>query len=228
MVRKALHQLHIDIPEQTHFVPVLQDTAKDEFIYYDLHDLPSHLVDTFEANRAVFTQACQNNAVERSQKFSTVNSKATPKKVHRKVQLRTVSLFEPRPELNHATNALCVVGRRQFTKGVFLDRRAFLNSYDYRIDPAGELLSGILNAVAPVCGGINLEYYFSRVDNEQLGAGSKLPHNVMGLLGVANGVDGDLRTGLPSQMIEIHDPYRLLVIVEHKPMSGLPMNGCAW
>lgn len=217
MVRKALHQLHIDIPEQTHFVPVLQDTAKDEFIYYDLHDLPSHLVDTFEANRAVFTQACQNNAVERSQKFSTVNSKATPKKVHRKVQLRTVSLFEPRPELNHATNALCVVGRRQFTKGVFLDRRAFLNSYDYRIDPAGELLSGILNAVAPVCGGINLEYYFSRVDNEQLGAGSKLPHNVMGLLGVANGVDGDLRTGLPSQMIEIHDPYRLLVIVEQKP-----------
>ena len=61
-----------------------------------------------------------------------------------------------------------------------------------------------------------MEYYFSRVDNEQLGAGSKLPHNVMGLLGVANGVDGDLRTGLPSQMIEIHDPYRLMVIVEQK------------
>jgi uncharacterized protein YbcC (UPF0753/DUF2309 family) len=39
----------------------------------------------------------------------------------------------------------------------------------------------------------------------------------MGLLGVANGVDGDLRTGLPCQMIEIHDPYRLMVIVEQKP-----------
>jgi uncharacterized protein YbcC (UPF0753/DUF2309 family) len=78
-------------------------------------------------------------------------------------------------------------------------------------------LSGILNAVAPVCGGINLEYYFSRVDNQQLGAGTKLPHNVMGLVGVANGIDGDLRTGLPSQMIEVHDPYRLLVIVEQDP-----------
>jgi len=92
-----------------------------------------------------------------------------------------------------------------------------LNSYDYRQDVNGELLSGILNAVAPVCGGINLEYYFSRVDNQQLGAGTKLPHNVMGLIGVANGIDGDLRTGLPSQMIEVHDPYRLLVVVQQNP-----------
>ena len=75
----------------------------------------------------------------------------------------------------------------------------------------------ILNAIAPVCGGINLEYYFSRVDNQKLGAGSKLPHNVLGLIGVANGADGDLRPGLPQQMIEIHDPMRLLVIVEHFP-----------
>jgi len=55
------------------------------------------------------------------------------------------------------------------------------------------------------------------VDNQKLGAGTKLPHNVMGLFGVANGFDGDLRPGLPSQMIEIHDPIRLLVIVEHFP-----------
>ena len=50
-----------------------------------------------------------------------------------------------------------------------------------------------------------------------LGAGTKLPHNVMGLIGVANGVDGDLRTGLPNQMIEVHNPLRLMVIVEHFP-----------
>jgi uncharacterized protein YbcC (UPF0753/DUF2309 family) len=39
----------------------------------------------------------------------------------------------------------------------------------------------------------------------------------MGLFGVANGIDGDLRPGLPSQMIEVHDPIRLLIIVEHFP-----------
>jgi hypothetical protein len=55
------------------------------------------------------------------------------------------------------------------------------------------------------------------VDNQKLGAGTKLPHNVMGLFGVANGIDGDLRPGLPSQMIEVHDPIRLMIIVEHFP-----------
>jgi uncharacterized protein len=119
--------------------------------------------------------------------------------------------------LNHATNALCIVGRRSMTKGLFLDRRAFLNSFDARVDPDGKYLLGILRAAAPVCGGINLEYYFSRVDNQKLGAGTKLPHNVMGLFGVANGIDGDLRPGLPSQMIEVHDPIRLLLVVEHDP-----------
>ena len=112
---------------------------------------------------------------------------------------------------------MCIVGRRSLSKHMFLDRRSFMNSYDYTVDPSGDYLSGILNAVAPVGGGINLEYYFSRVDNQKLGAGSKLPHNVMGLIGVANGIDGDLRPGLPSQMIEVHDPIRMLTIVEHFP-----------
>jgi uncharacterized protein YbcC (UPF0753/DUF2309 family) len=92
-----------------------------------------------------------------------------------------------------------------------------MNSYDYRIDPDGTILTSVMKPLGPVAGGINLEYYFSRVDNHKLGAGTKLPHNVMGLFGVANGIDGDLRPGLPSQMIEVHDPVRLLIIVEHFP-----------
>jgi hypothetical protein len=130
---------------------------------------------------------------------------------------RSVSMFEPRPELGHGTNSICVVGRRYLTKGIFLDRRAFLNSYDPTIDPDGAILTNVMKPIGLVCGGINLEYYFSRVDNYKLGAGTKLPHNVVGLIGVANSTDGDLRPGLPLQMIEVHDPVRLLVIVEHKP-----------
>jgi len=34
---------------------------------------------------------------------------------------------------------------------------------------------------------------------------------------VANSSDGDLRSGLPLQMIEVHDPVRLLMVVEHHP-----------
>jgi len=126
-------------------------------------------------------------------------------------------MFEPRPELGHGTNSLCIIGNRKLTRGIFLDRRAFLNSYDYRTDPDGKILTNVMRPIGLVCGGINLEYYFSRVDNFKLGAGTKLPHNVMGLIGVANSSDGDLRTGLPVQMIEVHDPVRLLVVVEHFP-----------
>ena len=133
------------------------------------------------------------------------------------MKLRSISLFEPRPEWNHSSNCLAIDGKRETNLNLFLDQRAFLNSYDYSIDPEGKSLLGILNAVAPVCGGINLEYYFSSVDNHRLGAGSKLPHNVMGLIGVANGMEGDLRPGLPKQMINIHDAIRLMVTVEHFP-----------
>ena len=231
LVREALKSQGISIPENTHFVPVLHDTCRDEFAYYDLAQVPITLIDSLEADQAIFNEALDANAVERSRRFITLNKSENQGQQHDKVKLRSVSLFEPRPELNHATNSLCIVGRRSFSRNLFLDRRAFLNSYDYTLDPEGERLTGILNAVAPVCGGINLEYYFSRVDNHQLGAGTKLPHNVMGLIGVANGVDGDLRTGLPSQMIEVHDPYRLLVIVEQTPnvvLATIQRNPATW
>lgn len=133
---------------------------------------------------------------------------------HRHVVTRAASIFEPRPELNHSNNLYCIVGRRALTRDLFLDRRAFLQSYDPASDIDGEILLKVLSAVIPVCGGINLEYLFSRIDNSVYGAGTKLPHNVIGLLGVANGVEGDLRTGLPSQMIEVHEPARLLIVVE--------------
>lgn len=217
IVRKKLKERGIELPESTQFVPVLHDTSRDEFTYFDVEPLTKRNKERHQVNMRLFDQALDFNATERSRRFVVMNSRKAVKKVHENVKLRSVSLFEPRPELNHATNTLCIVGRRSFSRGLFLDRRSFLNSFDYEVDPEGKYLLGILNAVAPVCGGINLEYYFSRVDNQKLGAGTKLPHNVMGLIGVANGIDGDLRTGLPSQMIEVHSPMRLLVIVEHFP-----------
>jgi uncharacterized protein YbcC (UPF0753/DUF2309 family) len=216
-VRAILAERGISIPDHTQFVGGLHDTTRDEIMYYDVFALTPANVALHEKNVATLTQALDLNSKERSRRFESINTKASPEKIHKKIRQRAVSLFEPRPELNHATNALCIVGRRELTKQVFLDRRSFMNSFDYRVDPEGKYLFNILKAAAPVCGGINLEYYFSRVDNEKLGAGTKLPHNVMGLFGVANGTDGDLRPGLPNQMIEVHDPVRLLIIVEHFP-----------
>jgi uncharacterized protein len=216
-VRLKLEEKGISIPKDTHFFGALHDTTRDEIEFFDEASLPWLSIDEHLKHHFIFKKALAHNARERARRFDSVNPKWSLRRINNKVQLRSVSLFEPRPELNHATNSLCIVGRRSLTKHLFLDRRAFLNSHNYRLDPDGKHLLNILKAVAPVCGGINLEYYFSRVDNQKLGAGSKLPHNVMGLIGVANGIDGDLRTGLPLQMIELHDPIRLLVVVEHYP-----------
>lgn len=216
-VRELLKVRGFDISDTTQFLPALHDTTRDEIQFYDEDCLSEFNQKLHDQNQEIFAKALQNNAKERSRRFDTINSSASLEKIHKNVKKRSLSLFEPRPELNHASNAMSVIGRRSLSKQLFLDRRSFLNSYDYQIDSSGEFLAVILGQVAPVAGGINLEYYFSRVDNQKLGAGSKLPHNVMGLIGVSNGIDGDLRPGLPSQMIEMHDPVRLLVVVEHFP-----------
>lgn len=216
-VRGILSQRGVAIPATTQFVGGLHDTTRDEIVFFDENALTAENKSQHATNNKTFETALDLNAKERSRRFVSVDTHLPATVIHEAIRLRSVSLFEPRPELNHATNALCIVGRRALTKRLFLDRRSFLNSYDYAIDPDGTLLTGIVKPLGPVCGGINLEYFFSRVDNQKLGAGTKLPHNVMGLFGVANGIDGDLRPGLPSQMIEVHDPVRLLIIIEHKP-----------
>jgi uncharacterized protein YbcC (UPF0753/DUF2309 family) len=216
-VRLRLLDMGINIPLETQFIGALQDTTRDEIKFFDEHILNEKNAINHAERKTMFEQALDLDAKERSRRFVLSQSKGSAKKIHEKVKLRSVSLFEPRPEYNHATNTLCIIANRDSFKHLFLDRRAFMNSYDYRLDPKGEFLGGILGAAAPVCGGINLEYYFSRVDTDRLGAGSKLPHNVMGLIGVANGSDGDLRPGLPFQMVEIHDPMRLMIYIEQFP-----------
>jgi uncharacterized protein YbcC (UPF0753/DUF2309 family) len=105
-------------------------------------------------------------------------------------------------------------GRRKYSRGAYFDRRAFLISYDPFNDPEGAVLTRHLTINGPVGAGINLEYYFSTVSNDRYGCGTKAMHNVAGGFGVMSGAGSDLRTGLPRQMIEIHEPMRLLVIVE--------------
>jgi uncharacterized protein YbcC (UPF0753/DUF2309 family) len=103
-----------------------------------------------------------------------------------------------------------------------MDRRTFLTSYDPRQDDAEHtILTRILQAAVPVCAGINLEYYFSFTDPTGWGCGTKLPHNITSLLGVMDGAASDLRTGLPWQMVEVHEPVRLLFVVEATPAALL-------
>src|SRR5690606_33450967 len=114
----------IDIPATTRFVGGLHDTTRDEVVFFDEETLSQELAEAHMRNVLVFHTALDLNAKERSRRFEMVNSKLNLDKVHDAVCRRSVSLFEPRPELNHATNALCVIGRRNLTRHVFLDRRS--------------------------------------------------------------------------------------------------------
>jgi uncharacterized protein YbcC (UPF0753/DUF2309 family) len=210
-------KLSFEIPEQTAFIPVLHDTTRDEFVFYDTNAINKQQKELHQSVVATFAKTGDLNSKERARRFDTLDVKQSSAKLHQAIIRRSVSIFETRPELDHAGDAICIIAPRTTTKRMFLDRRSFLNSYEPQNDFTGDLLYDILSAAIPVCGGINLQYYYSKVDNNKFGAGSKLPLNIMGLIGVANGVDGDLKTGLAAQMVEQHEPLRLLFIVEQRP-----------
>jgi uncharacterized protein YbcC (UPF0753/DUF2309 family) len=216
-VRDGLRRRGIAIPDCTFFVGGTHDTASDAIELFDLDLAPASLASEVRALIASLEHARRASAHERCRRFDTAPEVAHPDAALAHVEERSVALSEPRPELGHATNAVCVVGPRALTRGLFLDRRAFLQSYDASIDDSGAILDRILGAVVPVGAGISLEYYFSRVDELRWGSSTKLPHNVTGLLGVMEGAAGDLRTGLTAQMAELHEPVRLLCVVVAHP-----------
>ncbi len=216
-VRKMLAKRGLVIEDRTHFLGAMHDTASDEIRYYDRSKMSDFHYKKHEVLKQKIEDALDFNAIERSRRFASIDSTQPIKSVRNEIKKRSVSYFEPRPELGHGTNALCFVGSRRMVSDLFLDRRAFHQTYDHSKDLDGSILKQVLGPLPVVCGGINLEYYFSRMDIEKMGAGTKLPHHVLGLFGVTNSADGDLRPGLPLQMVENHDPVRLLMIIEQEP-----------
>lgn len=219
-VRTLLVERGIAIPDHTVFVGGMHNTATDTMSYFDLDQLPrSHIAD-FEFARDQFDAACQLNAQERCRRFYSAPLDISPTDAVWHVENRTEDLAQTRPEFGNASNAMCVVGRRSRTRGLYLDRRSFLVSYDPTIDDEESTILGrILGAVVVVCSGINLQYFFSYIDPSNWGAGTKLPHNITSLLGVMDGAMSDLRTGLPWQGVEIHEPVRLLMVIEATPAA---------
>lgn len=216
-VRALLRTQGFVMPDSTRFVPFIHDTAADTISRVGKKSFVGKDAFELEKFQTHMSRALALNAQFRCRQFALVSENISSVHASKHVARRSVAWFEPRPEYNHATNIACIVGRRQLSKDLQSSRAIFLQSYDATYDPDGVLLTGVLGAVIPVCGGINLEYFFSRIDSDWFGAGSKLPHNVAGLNGVMTGIESDLRTGLPKQMTEIHDPLRLLIVVEHFP-----------
>ncbi|VAX08734.1 Hypothetical transmembrane protein coupled to NADH-ubiquinone oxidoreductase chain 5 homolog [hydrothermal vent metagenome] len=213
-VREALLAQGLVIPESTWFLGAEHDTCNERIHWYDLDALPEIQQANLEKLQHELDVAGKASAHERCRRLASAPKKPSLKQALKHIMGRATDFSQARPELGHATNAAAFIGRRSMSQGAFFDRRVFLISYNPQQDQEGTILEAILLAVGPVGAGINLEYYFSTVDNEGHGSGSKVTHNITGLFGVMDGASSDLRTGLPRQMTEIHEAMRLQIVVE--------------
>lgn len=217
-VRTILAERGMQVPTATLFIGGYHNTCDDSMTWYDLDRVPVAHRELFERAKTDIDEARKRSSHERCRRFESAAPSLSIEDALRHVEGRAEDLSQTRPEYGHATNALCFVGRRNWSRGLFLDRRAFLTSYDpTQDDNQSSILTTMLQAVIPVCAGINLEYYFSFIDPTGYGCGTKLPHNITSLLGVMDGAASDLRPGLPWQMVEIHEPVRLLFVIETTP-----------
>lgn len=215
-LRAALAASHgIAVPADTWFVPFLHDTTTDGMTLLDPDRVPPERATAVRALHQQLAAAARENARERCVRLLPDEPlPGSPDAAFERVQERGHDLAQPRPEYGHNRVALCIVARRAVTIRSHLDRRAFLVSYDPTQDPDGSVLREAVLGTVPVAVNIAMDYYFSRVDNDGFGCGSKLPLNIAGLLGVITGSKSDLRIGLARQQVELHEPMRVAVLME--------------
>ena len=217
-VRELLAEQGLEIPAETWFIPALHDTATDEIQLFDLDQLPPGALTRLSRIQEDLTAAGRLCALERCAALGE-RGVDTPEAAARRVKRHALDWTQVRPEWGLSKNASFIIARRTLTRELDLEGRAFLHSYDHRIDPEGQLLEGILAGPLVVAQWINMEHYFSVVDNEAFGSGSKVYHNITGRFGVISGNVSDLRTGLPAQTMlkggePYHEPLRLLTVIE--------------
>lgn len=224
-VRERLAKNGIDIPSDTHFLAGQVDTTTEEVQLLDLEDVPlTHRKDVARL-LGDLREAARLTGQERSTRFPEVKRALSLSQASAHVRERSADWSQMRPEWGLSGNTSFIIGRRELTKGLNLAGRVFLHSYDYREDPTNRLLEVLMTGPQVVAQWINMEHYFSAVDNEIYGSGSKIYHNVVGRVGIMSGPWSDLRLGLAWQTVmngelPYHEPMRLLTVIE-APRSNI-------
>ncbi|WP_338356029.1 DUF2309 domain-containing protein [Yeosuana marina] len=209
-VRESLRtNFNIMIPEDTIFIGAEHNTTTDDIEIFD-SAVPASHKERLENLKLNLLQAQQTATKERlynDKSVALANKKAN-------------DWSETRPEWGLAKNAGFIIGPRTLTQGAHLDGRCFLHSYQWEQDDNGKALEGIMQGPMVVTQWINNHYYFSTVDNDTFGGGSKITHNITGKFGVLQGNGGDLKMGLPLQSLKqtdqemYHQPLRLAVFIQ--------------
>jgi hypothetical protein len=218
-VRAMLRERGIDIPGDTWFVAGEHNTTTDAVEILDARDCPETHGEDLRRLRRDLAEAGALQAQERCGRLPDAPAGLSPRAAFRHVERRGADLAQVRPEWGLSSNAAFIVAHRSLTRGLNLGGRVFLHSYDWQRDPEGRALETIMTAPLVVGEWINMEHYFSAVDNKVYGSDSKVVHNVVGGFAVMLGSGGDLQTGLPRQTVmkgeeRYHDPLRLLAVIE--------------
>lgn len=210
-VQKALAEQHnIHIPTDTVFIGAEHNTTTDEIVLFDAEVPSSHtnLVNQLKVS------------LKKTQETATQERLGVQQNSVAAAHIKTNNWSETRPEWGLAKNAGFIIGSRELTKNMNLGGHCFLHSYDWELDPEAAALEGIMQGPMVVTQWINNHYYFSTVDNNQFGGGSKITHNITGKFGVVQGNGGDLKVGLPLQSVNetddkmYHRPLRLSVLIQ--------------
>jgi uncharacterized protein YbcC (UPF0753/DUF2309 family) len=217
-VRERLAALGIVIPPDSWFVAGMVDTTTDAVELFDLEEVPRTHRQDVSRLQGDLREASRLTSQERCSRLGAAAEGAIADPPGHVLE-RSADWSQVRPEWGLSGNAAFIVGRRDLTRGLDLGGRVFLQSYDYREDPTGRSLEVILTGPQLVAQWIAMEHYFSTVDNEVYGSGSKVYHNVAGRIGVMSGPWSDLRLGLSRQTVHrsdrpYHEPMRLLTVVE--------------
>jgi len=215
-VRAELMGRGIIIPGPTWFAAAEHDTTLDTVQLLDRHLAPPEAAARLAVLEAQLEVSGSQNADERLLRLPDTGRRRSGRA---EASRRAGDWAQTRPEWGLARNAAFIVAPRVLTRGLDLDGRAFLHSYDPDGDQDGAALETILTAPMVVAHWINSQYYFSSVDPVVFGAGDKTLHNPVAGLGVLSGGDGDLRVGLPWQSVGVgsdlfHVPVRLLTVVQ--------------
>lgn len=203
-IKQALAKRNLDINE-TIFAPMLHNTTVNEL----------HLLDNSILSKPLISPIMQdlNNATTKlKQEISSqypFHSSKPDKHSH---------WAELNPEWGLLNNQFFIIGSREYTQHINLEGKAFLHSYDAHLDKDGSILSSILNAPLIVAHWINMQYYFASTDGDVFGSGNKTIHSIIPKIGVREGINGDLKIGLPSQSVSyknklLHQPVKLNVII---------------
>ena len=220
LVRKHLHDMGINIPATTHFLPALHNTTTDQVFLFDTEDVPVALQADLKQLRAWLETAGERARAERAGSLGLGTLAGHSAVLKQTVLERANDWAQVRPEWGLANNAAFIVAPRSRSQHLNLAGRSFLHDYDFRLDADLGVLTLIMTAPMVVTHWINMQYHASTVDNRRYGSGNKVLHNVVGgNLGVFEGNGGDLRIGLPMQSLHDgnllrHTPLRLSVFIE--------------